>query len=44
MDLGWFKNYYKLKCEAIKNHEGQQNYPILIKKVCNQFPVKQCII
>ena len=38
MDLGWFKNYYKLKCEAIKNHEGQQNYAILIKKSVQSIP------
>ena len=33
MDLEWFKNYYNLKCEVIKNHEGQEIYAIIIKSV-----------
>ena len=32
MDLEWFKNYYNLKCEVIKNREAKENYAFLIKK------------
>ena len=33
MNLGWYKIYYNAKCKIHKNHEGQENYAIIKKRL-----------